>query len=42
MLVKDLTKLGYVYELSVNGIATLSLEALYFKAILYVPLAISS
>lgn len=31
MLMKDLTKLGYVYELSGNGIANLSLEALYFK-----------
>lgn len=42
MLMKDLTKLGYVYELSGNGIATLSLEAIYFKAILYIPLAICS
>lgn len=42
MLMKDLAKLGYVNELSGNGIATLSSEALYFKAVLYIPLALSS
>lgn len=33
MLIKDLTKLGYVGELSGNVIATLSLETLYLKAV---------
>lgn len=42
MLMTDLTKLGYVNELSGNGIATLSSEALYFNTILYIPLAVSS
>lgn len=41
MLMKDSTKLGYVNELSGNGIAALSSEALYFKAILYILLAVS-
>lgn len=41
MLMKDLKNLGYAYELSGSGIAILSLETSYFKAILYIHVAIN-